>query len=355
MRQQLKKTYLKAKNKYLFYNRTQAFNSRYKNYDQRLFKKTLSDDVIREYKDKWSVYGVKVEIDTFLLCYNLSGKIDYNIVPENIFAAIIERKLNPHKELSFFSIKNVYEKWFDHMDTFPKSYFHKIDNIYYDSSMHVINNIAEYINKNESLKFPLILKPSKDTSGGTGVYFVKDNNELLNRINEYSFMVCQEKIEQNEYLSKINDSSVNSVRVCLLRLRGGKFEVLNNTMRFGVNGGLDNETSGGIVCNIDNNGLLREYAVNKYGVKYFEHPNSGFVFKDKKIPFYNELLKTSKLISNELILCDLVSLDMALDRNNNWRCLEINLGGQTIRFAQYAGKGFFGDYTNEVIERTSKK
>jgi hypothetical protein len=134
---------------------------------------------------------------------------------------------------------------------------------------------------------------------------------------------------------------------------GGVFEVLNNTMRFGIDGGLDNETSGGIVCNIDGNGNFRDYAVNKYGVKYFEHPNSGFVFKGKEVPFYHELLEISKKISNELILCDLVSLDMALDRNNKWRCIEINLGGQTIRFAQYAGEGFFGKYTDEVIERTS--
>lgn len=353
MKQKLKKAYAYALKKYRVCNRTQAFNRRYKNYDKSLFKKTLPVDVLKQYKEKWAVYGEKVETDTFHLCYNLSGKIEYNIVPENLFAAIIERKLNPHKELSFFSIKNVYDKWFRENDTFPKSYFHKIDNIFYDANMRIINNIAGYINDTALLKFPLILKPSKDTYGGAGVSFVKDKNELLSRINDYSFLVCQEKIEQNEYLSEINDSSVNSVRVCLLKSRGGVFEVLNNTMRFGIDGGLDNETSGGIVCNIDDNGNFRDYALNKDGVKYFEHPNSGFVFKGKKVPFYHELLEISKKISNELILCDLVSLDMALDKNNKWRCIEINLGGQTIRFAQYAGEGFFGKYTDEVIGRTS--
>ena len=340
------------KDKYLFYKSTKAFKHRYKNYENSLFKKTLSDEIIERYKERWSAFGKKVEIDTFLLCYNLSGKVDYDIVPENLFAAIIEKKLNPYKELSFFSVKNVYEKWFNNKEVFPMSYFHKIDGIYYDKKFHIINGIKQFI-ENSTFKYPLILKPSKDTYGGAGVSFVKDKNELLSRINDYSFLVCQEKIEQNEYLSEINDSSVNSVRVCLLKSRGGVFEVLNNTMRFGIDGGLDNETSGGIVCNIDDNGKFRDYALNKYGVKYFEHPNSGFVFKGKKVPFYHELLEISKKISNELILCDLVSLDMALDRNNKWRCIEINLGGQTIRFAQYAGEGFFGKYTDEVIGRTS--
>lgn len=353
MKKIIKKVYKSLYKKYLFENSTKAFKRRYKKYDQNLFSNTLSSSVIEEYKQRWSRFGVKVETNTFTLCHNLSGNINFDIVPENIFAAIIERKLNPHKELSFFSIKNVYEKWFRENDTFPKSYFHKIGNIYYDANMHIINNIDDYINDTSLLDFPLILKPSKDTYGGVGVSFVKDKNELLSRINDYSFLVCQEKIEQNEYLSKINDSSVNSVRVCLYRTRNGKFETLNSSMRFGINGGLDNLGSGGIVCNIDDNGNFRDYAVNKYGVKYFEHPNSGFVFNGKEVPFYHELLEVSKQVSDELILCDLVSLDMALDKNNKWRCIEINLAGQTIRFAQYAGEGFFGKYTDEVIERTS--
>ena len=70
-----------------------------------------------------------------------------------------------------------------------------------------------------------------------------------------------------------------------------------------------------------------------------------------KIPFYNELLLTAKSVADELLLCNLVSLDMCLDENNSWRCLEANLRGQTIRFAQYAGKGFFGEFTDEVISR----
>lgn len=341
--------------KFLYLSQTYAFKKRYGNYDKSLFNKTLPSDVIKKYKEKWSVYGVNVEVNTLMLCYNLSGKVDLNIIPENIFAAKIEKKLNPHKELSFFSVKNVYEKWFKDNSAFPKSYFHKIDNIYFDESMNMISNIKEFINDSSILSYPLILKPSKDTYGGAGVSFIKNKDELLEKICEYSYLVCQEKIEQNEYLSQINNSSVNSVRVCLYKTQNGRFEVLNNNIRFGINGGLDNETSGGIVCNINDDGGFSNYAVNKYGVKHYEHPNSGKIFSNLKLPFYNELIEVSKHIADELILCKLVSLDMALDKNNEWRCIELNLAGQTIRFAQYAGKGFFGKYTDEVINRTSTK
>lgn len=342
------------KDKYLFYNSTKAFKHRYKKYEISLFQKTLSNEIIERYKERWSAFGKKVETDTFLLCYNLSGKVDYDIVPENLFAAIIEKKLNPYKELSFFSVKNVYEKWFNNKEVFPKSYFHKIDGVYYDKEFHIINDIKLYIDSS-TFKYPLILKPSKDTYGGAGVSKVKDKTELLNMINEYEHIVCQELIYQNQYLNTINNSSVNSVRSCLYRDKSGSFKILNNSMRFGINGGLDNLSSGGIQCNINVDGSLNSYALGQYANKFLEHPNSRMKFQDIKVPFYDELNKVIVEISNQIPLCNLVSLDMALDNNNKWRCIEINLGGQTIRFAQYAGKGFFGEYTNEVIERVLVK
>lgn len=353
MKRIIKKGYKSLLKKYLLNNSTKAFKKRYKKYDQKLFTKSLSDDVIEKYKLRWSSYGVKVEINTFLLSYNLSGIIDYDIVPENLFAAKIEKGLNSYRELSFFSLKNMYEKWFENKHVFPKTYFHNIDGIFYDFNFNIISNIDSFIDKTD-FNFPLILKPSKDTYGGTGVTKIISKYELKTKIKEYNHLVCQELIIQNEYLSKINNSSVNSVRSCLYRDSSGSFQVLNNSIRFGVNGGLDNLSSGGVVCNIHDNGQLNEFALSKYATKFFEHPNSLIKFNSIHIPYYKELNEVSIEIANQIPLCNLVSLDLCLDKQNKWRCLEINLEGQTIRFAQYVGKGFFGNYTDEVIKRTAK-
>lgn len=55
-------------------------------------------------------------------------------------------------------------------------------------------------------------------------------------------------------------------------------------------------------------------------------------------------------MARDLFLIRLASLDVFLDRENNWRVLEVNLSGQTIRFSQYGGEPFFGRFTDEVIE-----
>lgn len=337
--------------KYILFNRTKAFKKRYSHIEKILFKKTIDYSVIRHYKEKWSAYNEKVELDTFLLCYNLSDKHDLDIIPENLFAAIIEPKLNPYKELSIFDVKNIYELWFSGSSIFPKSYFHKIDGIFYDAGFTIITEFIEWINS-AIIEFPVIIKPSMETYGGAGVTVVQDKDELLRLAEKYKHVVCQEMIRQNDYLCRINPG-LNSIRTCLYRTQKGLFKVINNSIRFGVNGGLDNETAGGIVCSIKPNGTLNEYAVNKYAVKYLSHPNSHVVFSDVVIPFYKDLEIAAEKIANKIPLCNLLSLDMCLDQKNEWRCLEVNTVGHTIRFAQYAGNGFFGKFTDEVIERTT--
>lgn len=282
----------------------------------------------------------------------MSGKIDYNIVPENIFSGIIESLLNKYKgkHLEFLSVKNIYERWYFNKEIFPVSYFHKMDNIYYDKFFNIVQDPGSFLDKQE-FKFPLICKPSLDTSSGDGVQVIDSVEELKRALTGNDNLVIQEKIVQNSDINKVNPG-INTIRTCLYRDDTGFFKVINNSIRFGVDGGLDNEGTGGIFCNIKEDGRLNSYALNKFCNKFFEHPNSKTVFADFVVPFYEDLYVVSESIANQIPLCNLVSLDMCLDSNNKWRCIEINLRGQTTRFTQYAGVGFFGKYTDEVIFKT---
>ena len=353
MKKRLKKLYIYGELSYRFAHQTQAFKNRYKNINRKLFEKNVDKKLIKKYKRKWGNISPFVETETLELCHNISNRIDLNIIPENIFAAIVEPLLNPYKDkqLSFLSVKNIYSKWFNNPEIFPSTYFHKVDNIYYDANFNVIDDLniflADSLNK---LKFPLICKPSIGTSGGEGVKVLYNLESIKENIDSYPNLVFQELIIQSDLLQDIYPS-MNSIRTCLYRTKSGRFKVINNSIRFGVNGSLDNETAGGIVCNIESNGVLNDYAVSKYCEKYFRHPNTEVEFSEVTIPNYDELFICAENIANQIPLCNLVSLDMCLDNEGNWRCLEINLDAQTIRFRQYAGYAFFGEYTDEVIER----
>lgn len=336
---------------YRYYLSTRAFNRRYKKVDSILFSNTLESKTLKKYKARWSKFGLKVETDTFLLCYNLSGKVDYNIVPENIFAVIIEPSLNKYKgkELSFIALKNIYEKWFEENTLFPKSYLHKIDDVYYDESINIIDDVEAYL-KDKKISYPIICKPSLGSAGGLGVKVINNLGELKSNLNNYSNLIFQEKIEQHISLSSINPG-LNTIRACLYRASDGRFKSINNSIRFGVDGSLDNLKDGGVACNIGKDGRLHHYAVKMYCEKVICHPNSKVEFSKFTVPHYQKLIEITEKISNKIPLCNLVSLDMSLDSNGNWRCIEINLNSQTIRFAQYAGVSFFGKYTDEVINK----
>src|SRR5690554_209690 len=347
----VKRFLLYSRLRYRYYSSTKAFKKRYKNVDSSLFNKSLSEKVLNEYREKWGVFGLKVEVNTFLISYNLSGKIDYNIVPENIFAAIIEPSLNKYKdkELSFLLVKNVYEKYFCNKEVFPKCYFHKIEGVYYDSNFNIIMDVESFLDQCE-FSFPIISKPSIGTADGVGVKVLNSLAEIKKSLNTYPSLVFQEKIQQSKVIDRVNPN-MNSIRSCLYRCENGEFKILNNSIRFGVDGSLDNLKDGGVACYINDNGWLNEYAVKMYCEKYYSHPNSKVKFSDVSIPFYHDLIRVSESIANQIPLCNLVSLDMCLDNNNKWRCIEINLNSQTIRFAQYAGIGFFGEHTDEVIKK----
>lgn len=353
----IKPLFYDLKSKYSFYLKDKAFKNRYKNVESVLFNKGIDKSDLILYKDKWRVLGLPVETNTFHLCYNLSGVVDLNIVPENIFSAIIEPKLNLYKDkqLSFLSTKNIYDKWFVNgsNNVFPKSYFHKIDSVFYDQNLILIKDINIFLEK-KCFSFPLICKPSIDTLGGQGVIVINNIQEIKDSLKSNRNLVFQEKIIQNEYLEAINPG-INSIRTCLYRTLSGEFVILNNSIRFGVDGSLDNLSAGGIVCFIKDNGQLNDYAVSKYCKKHEYHPNSKVCFSDITIPNFDSLNEQALIIANKIPMCNLVSLDMCLDINGKWRCLEINLNGQTIRFSQYAGEGFFNYYTDEVINRMLEK
>lgn len=308
---------------------------------------------IRDYKAFWKMMNKPVETRTVELCYNLSGHFDLRIMPEDIFRADVEPSLNCRNDLHFFANKNIYGKWFG-TGIFPLDYFHKVGGVYYDRSLKVIENINSYIESTEFI-FPVVLKPSTGSSGGKDIYFLQSRAEIARTMDMFDNLVVQEELTQHSFLSAINPAGINSVRVCIYRsVSDHSYHVLNASLRMGKDGSLDNETAGGIVCNINDNGSLNHYAVDRYGITYSHHPNTGFVFQGNSLPYYENLSHTALEIARQIPVANLISLDLCLDIREVWRCLEVNLNLQTIRFAQYAGKPFFREFTEEVMQYTKK-
>lgn len=302
-----------------------------------------------EYKKYWSGVSKLTNIKTVEIAKSTSGVFDKRIVPEEFLPLYIAPILNKDKRVYFLENKSIYNKWFGR-EVFPKDCFHKIDNKYFTCEFDVIEDIERSIDDTLcEADFPIVVKPNKDSYGGKDIYFVNSKGELKEVISQFEDLVVQEKLEQSELIDVFNDESINTVRVCIYKDNEGNYHIINANIRMGVSGSLDNLSDGGIVCNIKSDGTLNDYAHDRYAKKFFKHPNSNFVFKDREFPLYKQMIDESIQVAKDIIGARLISLDMALDSTNRWRCIEVNLDGQTMLFAQFAGEPFLGKHTDEVI------
>ena len=302
---------------------------------------------ISEYQKYWGDFGLFIETETIKKCTSISGGFSKGIIPEDIFSADIEPSLNPIVDSTFLQNKSVYSKWFD-SGAFPNAYFHKINGQFYDPDLKPIGSWESFL-RSGNVPEQGVLKESYASSGGAGVKFISSIHELEKVVGFKKNLVFQELIHQHRSLNEVYSESLNTVRACLYRsVIDGSLHVLNLSLRMGKDGSLDNETAGGIVCSISSEGALNAFAVDKYGHKFFEHPNSGYCFKNFFLPDFEQCNACALRVFSELPHSSIASLDLCYDDKGKWRVIEVNLEDQTIRFAQYAGKPFFGPFTDEV-------
>jgi len=333
-----------------YYKTNTSWKKRFKAIFQQNREYQLSGD--KSVEDKhiafWQGFRRRVNLNTFRVCKNISGVENEHIIPEDIFTVDIEPTLNPHSALKFYEIKNLYNKWFG-MNYFPKDFLHNINGEYFDKHLKSLtkHDLEVII---ADLPYPVVMKPSIYSYGGKDVFFIKNKDDLLGKLNGRNNVVVQERIDQHQIFSQFNAKGINTIRAYVYKsVTNNSVHFLNAALRMGVGGSLDNETDGGIVSFINKSGYLHGFALDKYGRKFDKHPDSNLSF-DEKIPDFEQMKILAVQIAKQVYFGRLVSMDLCYDDQANWRVIEVGTFGHTIRFAQYAGQPFFGEFTEEVID-----
>lgn len=241
--------------------------------------------------------------------------------------------------------RSLYEsKLFQHQ-LFTKYSIPSIDNIAFvkkgelfgpDNEHLTINDVIENQLQNEN--DALFFKPEFGR-GGSGIVFLNRgknglllNNrsvsveEILSSLSKDEDYLVQDRFIQNFKMAKINQSSVNTLRV-YTQERGGEVVVPACILRMGINNSIvDNFAQGGLINIIDvDSGNLSEFAqTNKVDRKYYEHPDSHYVFKDSRIENWMEI--KSDIIKYAYLLneCKDLGWDVAIGKKG-FKILEINI------------------------------
>ena len=296
----------------------------------------------------WRPFRRRVSLSTLRVCKNITGVADPEFIPEEIFISDIEPNLNQTSSVEYLTYKSLYNHWFPD-NLFPRDYFHNIDGEWLDHKLDPVS-FSDIKSIAKNLNYPVVLKPNRNSYGGKDVYFPENKDELIRMIENKDNLIVQEKIKQNSFFNQFNHYGLNTVRVNIYRsVTDNRLHIVNMALRMGVGGSLDNLSAGGIATMIRKDGFLNGFAVDKYGKKYTVQPDTGANL-DHKIPAFEELKNTSLKIAGKIFYSRLISLDLCYDSEEKWRAIEVNINCTTTRFAQYHGKKFFDEFTDEVIQ-----
>ena len=300
----------------------------------------------------WEQLGVSVDIRTFRVCKNLNSDSPITIVPESLYYSTIEPTLNYYPFTRFIAVKSFYEKWYNN-EYFPKSILHRMDGIYYNSDLERMSD-GEIGGVIDNIAFPVVIKPNLYSGGGKGVRIAKSCEELQSLLLNNNNVVVQELVRQHHFAAQYHPGSINTCRVYLYKsVLDDSIHVLHTTFRVGIGTSIDNEKAGGIHVYVDRSGKMSGKAIDYLGNIFETHPLTGVKF-DRILPFMPSLLRNSIDIAKKVHYCRIIGLDMYLDESGIWKVIEVNVDSATLRFAQYHGQPFFGEFTNEVIEYCRK-
>jgi len=318
------------------------------------FNSELDKGLRSAHREVWEPFNRSFNDATLKICRSTSGSVKPNplIIPEEIFQTDIEPSLNRHPEAHYLAHKSFYNRLYE-KGVFPDDLLHVVNGELLDDRYKTID-IGQAEALVENFSYPLVVKPNIDTWGGSEIQFVKGAKTLKKVIRSKQNIVVQKKILQHTELAKYHEKSLNTVRVYLYKsVSDNSVHIVNTVFRMGNGMPIDNVASGGLVSLVKDDGFMHGYALDRYGKKYTEHPLSGLPFTGE-IPEFGELQNLATEIARKLFLLRVVGLDLCYDESGRWRAIEINTKGHSIRFAQYAGVPFFGNFTPEVISYCKK-
>jgi hypothetical protein len=157
--------------------------------------------------------------------------------------------------------------------------------------------------------------------------------EFCSLLGEGEFVI-QEHMHNHSFVEKIFPASLNTFRVITFRPPNGPVKILGVLLRTGKGiSQVDNYHQGGLVIPVDlATGRFIDYGYSYDCRAFSSHPDTGFVFRDERIPFWPELLSLIMRSAERFPMMAFVSWDIAcakdrlvlLEGNARWVYLFIN-------------------------------
>lgn len=297
--------------------------------------------------------------------YSCNGNKNLLYICEYDYKYHIEPKLNNRRYAVMLGDKGLLDYHLSKiegvdMNIIPLILLRNFDGDCYNYNYKKINcsDVEEQIDQANTQR--IIFKENLDTGGGRGVsFFDKNGDSFFNNkgvsLKEYiadrSNFIIQKAIKQHSLLSKINSSSINTIRIITYRsVKDNSINIIQSFLRFGKEDSLyDNFDKGGGIVNINEFGCFDDKFLSNNGQL------SDFLFKGKAIPEFSEIVKQASIIAQSSFFSRVLGFDFAVDHVSKINLLEINYGGINPEPTNILSGPLFDQFTDEVIEYCKEK
>lgn len=339
---------------YMFVRKKSAMLRRVKEFKKKT-KGNLSSKQKNEVKNFFSKYKQPNTIFHKWLT-DKTGEFCVNYLPIDLYVGYVDPYFNDIKAAKYFENKCNYAAIFN-KTLQPDTIVKRVNGIWLDGCDRLVKNKVQLKNIIENnLDGGCFLKEAQITSGGFGVFFISDKESAFNEIIDISNsiktdLLLQKKIIQHDLMTMLNPSSVNTLRIFSVLGKNAECKIYSSVVRIGVGDTkVDNYASGGLAVGVTSEGRMRKYAYNKKGDRFYSHPETGIVFEDYRVPFFEKVIRLVKESHAMIPHFRAVSWDVALTKEGNPILIEANLCRGGIDLLQLCNGPLFGDDTKNILD-----
>jgi hypothetical protein len=256
-------------------------------------------------------------------------------IPDNYFEKVVIPATN-YCRIS--SLKPLTSKLF-HSDLFPDLAFY-VNGLFYSTNYKIITDIkvrSVLFEKSDMVVFKL-----DRTSKGKGIYFFRESDFDIGTIRRLGNGVFQSYINQHAFFKELMPSSVATIRITTVMEDNGNPSLRCCYLRLGRIHETHVKAETHIQVPVDyKSGELSETGYLTDWSTINKHPDTDFLFKNRKIPNYTQIVGPILNLHKLFPLNRCIGWDVVIDDNNSLKIMEWNSGHIGIRFSEaYHGPCF---------------
>ncbi len=308
----------------------------------------LSDTEKEHINSYWKAYGIKPDLKTYQWYKSVTGLCDPRFIPEDVYVNYIMHITNNDARCRGVNDKNLFHILF-HDAHMPEALIHCINGVLLDMNFKVISE-DEAVSLVEGEK-KIVIKPSVDSAQGKNVLCI-NSDELVAHMHKFGKdFVVQKIIKQHPVFAKLNESSVNVVRITTY-MDTDDVKIIDSIIRVGSKDQFTDHFN--LAIGIDSEGRLNQYGVMKDGRRVTELPN-GLTFGGLQLPAYKKMCDVAMKMHPRIGAALIVGWDITVNENCEAVIIEANLQFPGIIRSQECNGPLFGELTETILSTIMRR